>query len=537
VSMSPERTGRARANRRRQGGQTLVLFAFFLVVLLGASALTVDYGTWLLAKRGYQNVTDAAALAGVIHLTRPRADLCTGTKTKATCAREAAWTSVKQQLGLSALDAVTQSASNTSASSPYTESGYRIWVDAPPTAAGAKYAGTRTSDGNLLVRVERDNPSYFARVLGQGDQTVSAWSTAGLFPNRWAIIGLCAKSTKTTDCPQAQDVTIAGTNTAVRVVDGDFGSNWGLAVTSASSPGIVLPGDSLGYMVDYDQCGTSTFLCPPSATGGFQDGGSPAVAKPPLALPVPIADPAYALPPWIGNSTAVPSRPDFNGDSTGNPVNPTSANVSCAAGSTVLGPGSYNKIIVKKGCVILDPTFGLTAGQQPGIFRIQDTITLGNDAFVIGDGVSLFFDSGVKQFTINNGAGIVINTGNAGHPEQAKGGWTTLAVAPWSACAALGCTPTYTPNANGIGIAFYVMRPAGGPPTTIFNMSGGTGLAFRGALYAPRDTVGIGGNSAQASAGQIVGYTIRYNGSATLVQTYEGPSDERPYLLEPTLGQ
>ena len=87
-----------------------------------------------------------------------------------------------------------------------------------------------------------------------------------------------------------------------------------------------------------------------------------------------------------------------------------------------------------------------------------------------------------------------------------------------------------------MGIAFYVRPPASGT-TSIFNMSGGSGLAFRGVLYGPKDVIGVGGNGFQASAGQIVGYTIKYNGTTTLTQTYEGPADERPYLLEPTLGQ
>src|SRR5205807_401530 len=96
----------------RQQGQTLVLFTLFLIVLLGSSALTVDYGSWLLFRRSYQNVADAAALAGVAQLTRPRTDPCTGGTTKATCARQAAWTSVKQQLGLTALDPTSQGTAN-----------------------------------------------------------------------------------------------------------------------------------------------------------------------------------------------------------------------------------------------------------------------------------------------------------------------------------------------------------------------------------------------------------------------------------------
>lgn len=515
---------------RDERGQTLVLFTLFLVVLLGAAALTVDYGMWLLSRRGYQNVSDAAALAGAAQLTRPRSDPCTTGKTKAGCAREAAWLSVREQLGLSALDATAQSLTNTPEGDPYQEAGYRIWVDTPPTAAGARYGGSYSGDGAILVHVERDNASYFGRVLGSGDQTVSAWATAGLFPNRFAILGLCPKSDKTVDCPDAQDITLAGTNTSVRVIDGDVGSNWGFTVTSGAGPGLVLPGDSQAYFIDYDKCSSSTWLCPPSITGGIQDGGWPPVAKPALRLAVPVADPAYPAPSWIDDATAVPNR-TFYGDSTGDPVDPTATTVSCAAGSTVLGPGSYDRIYLKKGCVILDPTYGLTAGQQPGIFRIRDQLYIGSGAFVIGDGVSIFFDAAARPLSVGLGGGIVINNGNITAGQQ-RGAWTTSGVATWTR----SLTPTYDASADGIGMAFYV-RPKATGLTSIFNMSGGSGLAFRGALYGPKDAIGVGGNGSQASAGQIIGYTIKYNGTTTLTQIYEGPADERPYLLEPTLGQ
>ncbi len=49
---------------RREGGQTLVLAALSMVVLLGFSALAVDVGMWRSSRTKMQNVADAAALAG-----------------------------------------------------------------------------------------------------------------------------------------------------------------------------------------------------------------------------------------------------------------------------------------------------------------------------------------------------------------------------------------------------------------------------------------------------------------------------------------
>src|SRR4051794_30834388 len=72
-------------------GQVLVLFALLLVVLLLISALAVDYGGWLVTRRSYQNMADAAALAGAQQLTRPLSSNCTSGVSKNRCAREAAW--------------------------------------------------------------------------------------------------------------------------------------------------------------------------------------------------------------------------------------------------------------------------------------------------------------------------------------------------------------------------------------------------------------------------------------------------------------
>ena len=85
---------RSAARRRHIEGQTLVVFALFLVVLLGATGIAVDYGSWLKVRRDYQNVADAAVLAGSVHLVRPI------TPAKRIDARKAAWKSIEDQLGL-----------------------------------------------------------------------------------------------------------------------------------------------------------------------------------------------------------------------------------------------------------------------------------------------------------------------------------------------------------------------------------------------------------------------------------------------------
>ena len=53
-----------RVKRRDESGQTLIMFALGLAVLLGMAAMTIDVGLAYVARRDMQNAADAAALAG-----------------------------------------------------------------------------------------------------------------------------------------------------------------------------------------------------------------------------------------------------------------------------------------------------------------------------------------------------------------------------------------------------------------------------------------------------------------------------------------
>jgi len=65
------------------GGQVLVIFALLIVVLLGATAFTVDFGRQLAERRHIQNAADAAALAGCRSLTEGDSDATAATNARA----------------------------------------------------------------------------------------------------------------------------------------------------------------------------------------------------------------------------------------------------------------------------------------------------------------------------------------------------------------------------------------------------------------------------------------------------------------------
>jgi len=534
------------AHRRldRPRGQVLAVFAIFLVVLLGFTALAVDYGTYLLARREYQNVADAGAIAGSSYLTRPI------NAAKQGDAREAAWEAVKSKLALSA-------AMPTAAAlaSGITSDGWTVWIATPPSDAGSNYLGDSSLTGNVAVyvRVQRDNPAFLARVFGVTGKTIRGWATAGTQPTRWAVIALCPRNG---DCPSTtESVTLAGSNTVLRVVDGDLGGNWGLKINSNANDRLQLPTDSQAYLID-TTCGPSRFLCYPAAN--VSDGSG--TAKRVRLLPAPVEDPNYPEPSWINDSTtAVPWRGDSNHDVTvangsGTVQNPSGTNVGCGPGSPRIGPGRYRDLDIRaNSCVILDPNYNQAApgsplplGQHPGIFLITRNFNIGNGSFVIGDGVTIFMQNSANPF--NPTGGIVINNvlpggagnaGIAGIPSGSSkyGAWTTLDNPTWTTSDGINPPTWIAPSAQERGIAFYIRRASGGTHTTLFNMSGTSPLMFLGILYGPTDNVNVSGAGSQAAVGQIIGWTVRYNGNATITQVFDGPDEVRTYLLEPRTGQ
>ena len=521
-------------SRSSSRGQTLAIVAIFLVVLVGFAALTVDYGTYLLARRNYQNLADAASLAGSAQLSRPL------TSTKKANARAEAWASLQRELGLAGPFPGT----DTTEAAPYVENGWSLWVDTPPTGAGTKYPGSSAISGNasVFVRVERENPAFLSRLFGFNGRTIEAWATAGTQPTRWAVIALC---TSAGPCPATtESIKISGAGTSLRVVDGDLGGNWGLKIDGNTADRLQLPGDSEAYLAD-TTFAPSLFLCYPNPNVSNGSG----IAKLVKVLPALAEDPNYAEPPWLTDATAVPVRPNVGGPpgspvSGGTVINPLATNVGCdpADPSTIrIGPGRYTNIrIGANSCVIFDPILGLTVDQRPGIYYITGRLEIGNNSFVIGDGASIFFASGMTPF--NPSGGVVLNNGNAGIagiPSGATkyGAWTTKGNTPWSIASGSPVTTTWTtPSTSEVGIAFYVRRN-GSAYTSVFNMSGTSPLMFLGVLYGPQDNIAISGRGVQAAVGQIVSWTITYSGGTQITQVFDGPADAKSYLLEPRTGQ
>jgi hypothetical protein len=556
--------------RGRPKGQVLALFALFLVVLIGATAVTVDYGTWLKSRRDYQNVADAAVLAGGGFLSRPIDN------SKRILARHAAWDSLNAQLGLglSSGEIDVLDDSNTLAGSPEAfPNGYRIWVSTPPIGATAQYPGIFRggADRYLFAWVEKDNPSFFSNIFGQGPRTVSAWATAGVFPAQYAVITLRQNGQGPVSAPS--DIDLDGNGTVLKVNDGDVGGNWGMKLTAASN--LWLTGDADAFLVDYVSCGNSCW-----SPNQVSSGPPSFTLEPPLQLPSIIDDPDYPLPsvlsgvPATGGTAAVPKA-------TGTEVGPppaafgdvtitkgTIAGAGCSPNSPRIGPGWYDDINVS-GCLLLDPVhnysdpndanddgdFGMTdvpETQQAGIFYITGTLRVGNNSLAVGDGVSLVLRETSNQPALDvtgNGA-IDINTGASDGtadfpPNRKKAAFKTDGSYSYTFNSTLNVWE-YTANNDDrstVGVAVYVVKPeqtgntTSDANTTLIRVAAGAALAWQGILYAPRDNIMLSGQPSHDDIGQFICWTVKIAGGTTINQTYDGPGEAAPRLVEPRLGQ
>ncbi len=549
-------------------GQTLVVFAIFLVVLLGSTALAIDYGSWLKARRDYQNVVDAAVLQGSVLLERPV------TAAKQINARRATWQSLNDQLGLALGDTTLDgyALTDTAVGSPQTLDGYRLWVSTPPLGGPGAYGGNYAGSNRVVFAwVDKENPAFFGRVLGIGDQRISAWATAGSFPNRFAVITLRKNGQPTNGNPT--DIDING-GTVLNVFDGDVGGNWGLAISGVNSALVMhsTTGDPYGVYLTED----GTFNVP---TGG--NGWTPAQVRTAGGTPITVqfhaevADPAYPSP-CGGNLTysADPAVTACLEDRTAvtNSHRTTTNRVGDTCSIDLLeavGPandrlptGRYENIRVDSGeCIIFDPTFDQKTGRQNGIVYITGALDVNQGGLVIGDGVTLVFARGA-DLNVNGPNGIIsLNSGNTtnnpfaaqcgGNPTGAPpnncrfAGWTARAGAGGTYTWGPGVSTTYTPPADPFerGMAAIVCKTAsdcdsgGSPSTNIFQINAGAGIDYRGLIYAPFDNAKVAGQPNHNDIGQLVAWTAQFTGGSEINQTWDGPDSNTPVLLEPRLGQ
>ena len=281
-------TGRI-TSRFASRGQVLVLFVLFLLVLLGVSAIGIDYAAWLLTDRNLQNTADHAALAGAGEFDqRLTQGNCSGGPGAVKCvnARAQAWKSLSIELDLNLTDpAIAALAAGNSPDTGQADGTYggqavdfkdRIWVSTPPptyaayTGMGGRYA---MNYGVVFVRVDRDVPSFLGGAIGIQPQPRAGWATAGALPTDFALEVFCRNhiAPQSGVCVNSAALALDGNGVMVRLRRGDIGSNESLTVTSNVGTGVIVESGNM-FLVNRN-CGPSTWNCPqtPAVLGGIAD--------------------------------------------------------------------------------------------------------------------------------------------------------------------------------------------------------------------------------------------------------------------------
>ena len=295
----------------RPRGQALVLFALFLLVLLGASAVAIDYANWLLTDRRLQNVADHAALAGAAMFDQSSQQPSCGSN-PALCndARAQAWESLNQDLGLSLSNATVSclalrdtpvagykdASDSPDSCTAASFNGHTLWVSTPPpnntsyTGVGGRYA---LNNAVVFARVNEPTRSFFAGVFGIVARDRIGWATAGPLPTDFALQLFCrngiAPQSGACGGSGATSLVIDGQG-GIQLLRGDIGSNESLKVTATNGGGVILNSGRM-FLVN-GTCSSALWRCPngPPSLGGLSDGapnynGQNAFLMPPQPVP------------------------------------------------------------------------------------------------------------------------------------------------------------------------------------------------------------------------------------------------------------
>lgn len=417
--------------RNKEAGQALVLTAVALVMLMGFAGLAIDMGVMRHEKRLQQTAADAAALAGANNLSY-------GGVTAAGQAASAA-------NGFSDTGTTCSTGCPTSGNVGF----ITVTINNPP--ASGPHAGDVKYVEALVNEI---HPTYFMRVLGTNQQSVTARAVAT------NVAGSPIGGTGCVDTLGAPTKKLSGVSTSGSVTvnaptcgindNGNFVANGGANLNITAG--------SIGVSGSVTQNGTGT------------------ITPTPVANVPAIGDPIQVTPPCSGASCpASPSVQINNGGCVGG----CPTGVTCSAGQCTIQPGDYSDICISGS--IVDFPAGLY------VLTGSSTCNTGTDFQV-------------------NGNSTICNSNNAdcsGMPGSTNGGVTFYMTGSGSVNVDGTTTAQLTAPNSGTyeGLLFY-QDPA---DTAAASLSGTNNTFFQGALYFPKAPLSFGGNNTT---------TGTFNGSA-----------------------
>ena len=324
-----------RDHRSSERGQVLPLFALMLVVLLGMAALAIDVGRKYAEVRFDRSSADAASLAGAQDLQSVGSRVVTGGQK--TAARNDALQTLIQHLGATGSSCATGA---DIVDCPLLGTPYKVSIKTP--APSCTHGGTSICDALHSVQVTVHNPTFetsFARILGQSTWDVGATSVAGLtWSAKYAVMTLQAPAPRNngTDANIDKNLAVKGTNTVLRVLFGDIGTNTSALTTNS---GLIQLDD--GVIDHYDDLSTAGEHW--SKPDGIHPIGNQIFSK--------IQDPSYMKASFAGA--------------------PTFANQAAGALPTCTGAANFPTDAAT--VAVLTPVGGSLTCYQPGVYTSQFT--------------------------------------------------------------------------------------------------------------------------------------------------------------------
>jgi len=331
-------------------GNILVLTALCISVLLSCLAIAIDVGYIYITQRQLQMLADSAAMAGALEASACGSSNCTVIQTAATTA--------VTEGGNPAPTVFLQCATASG-------TGLLLTINNGPCALGA-------SDPNNLnvnyveVVATRQQPTFFARLLGYSTFKISARAEAGKSP----AAGPCMNIIGTT----GQTLTL---NSGAKITDG-VGSNCGVNVNSSGTPAVM---ENSGVTVNvgtYTVHGTVT-----------NNGGS--------YTPAP--------------TTGAPTQPDafqaqITAGTLSTPTQPAVSSTCCNPinNATTLQPGYYSSGLNFNGS-------GYTVTMNPGVYYFGGNLMVGG-VTLRGTGVTIYMSNG--QFNMNSLSTINLTAPSSG---------------------------------------------------------------------------------------------------------------------------
>jgi hypothetical protein len=514
---------RTRSSGPSESGQVLPLFALFLVVLLGMAALAIDISRAYSDLRFYRATTDASSLAGAQDLQTTGTRSVTATDQQR--ARGHALQSLEQRLNGLATGCGPTTADIIDC--PIAGTPFLVSVKTPSPSCS-------TCDPDRSVQVTMRNPDYglsFARLFGSDEWNVGTTSVSGLvYGSQYAVITLRPPKAlgSTFD---VKDIVLNGTGTTLTVRNGDIGSNSNMELNGTGAAVILDPGFKVFH-----------YTAPPLWSG------PPASQK----ISTLIRDPNYVMPSFTG-------APTFNNSTSAAARSTADTDPTCQAEADKLDPAKYPFIATADPADIYCYNPGIYTSSnnnarivhnansdivllKPGAYYLRKGMAIGGH--VIGGyeandpGVVLAFDEcgNTCNFDGTNALTISLNAGDQFPP--GSGGATASAAIDWAGNPVLTSGPS-SPTPPLIITLYVVKDPGCYVPTSApfiepsscnnpnshktLNMAGGGSLALIGVQYAPSDNIKIsGGSSGDGEVGQIIAWTITYDGGTRINQHYPG---------------